>query len=258
MTPKVEIVVPVFNEQRSLETSVQRLHQYLRTRFPIPWLITVADNASTDGTWRIAQELAHRLDGVEAIHLSEKGRGRALRAAWMASSAEVVAYLDVDLSTDLDALFPLVAPLLSGHSGIAIGTRLARGSHVVRGPKRELTSRTYNMLLHRVLRCGFSDAQCGFKALRSDVVHALVPMVRDDAWFFDTELLLLAERNGIRIHEVPVDWVDDPDSKVDILRTASEDLRGVLRMLKTFARGEGRIQPPESVAVACVAGSVPA
>ncbi len=140
---------------------------------------------------------------MRAVHLDEKGRGRALRATWLASPARVVAYMDVDLSTDLDALLPLVAPLLSGHSDVAIGTRLAPGSRVVRGAKREIISRSYNLILKTLLGNGFSDAQCGFKALRADVARALVPLVDDEGWFFDTELLVLAEHNGLRIHEVP-------------------------------------------------------
>ena len=149
------------------------------------------------------------------------------------------AYMDVDLSTDLDALLPLVAPLLSGHSDLAIGSRLARGARVVRGPKREVISRGYNLLLRATLRHECSDAQCGFKAMRADVARALIPLVEDNGWFFDTELLSLAEHNGLRIHEVPVDWVDDPDSTVHLGSTIAGDLRGVLRMLRRFAAGEG-------------------
>jgi putative flippase GtrA len=163
--------------------------------------------------------------------LRRKGRGRALRSAWTASDARVVAYMDVDLSTDLRALLPLVAPLLSGHSDLAIGSRLAHGARVVRGPKRELISRAYNRILHTVLRARFSDAQCGFKAVRRDALDGLLGDVRDEGWFFDTELLVLAQRRGLRIHEVPVDWVDDPDSRVDIVPTALTDLRGVARLL---------------------------
>jgi hypothetical protein len=128
---------------------------------------------------------------------------------------------------------PLVAPLLSGHSDVAIGTRLANGARVVRGPKRELISRSYNRLLHATLRARFSDAQCGFKAVRRDALPGLLADVRDDGWFFDTELLVLAQRRGLRIHEMPVDWVDDPDSRVDIVRTAIEDLKGVARLAAT-------------------------
>lgn len=237
-TAVVEVVVPVHNEEAGLEASIRRLHTYLTEQFPLSWLITVADNASLDRTWPIACRLVYELDGVQAVHLDAKGRGRALRAAWSASPAPVVAYMDVDLSTDLDALLPLVAPLVSGHSDVAIGTRLAPASRIVRGPKREAISRSYNLLLRATLHNGFSDAQCGFKAVRSDVARALLPLVEDQGWFFDTELLVLAEANGLRIHEVPVDWVDDPDSRVDVVSTARDDLLGIWRMLKRMARGD--------------------
>ncbi|MEA2311472.1 MAG: hypothetical protein QOE28_1440 [Solirubrobacteraceae bacterium] len=229
--PQVEVVIPVFNEEDALERSVRRLHRYLSDEFPFSWRIVVADNASTDATPAIAERLAGSLPGVSVLRLERKGRGRALRAAWSASGADVVAYMDVDLSTDLRGLLPLVAPLLSGHSDLAIGTRLARGARVVRGPKRELISRGYNRILHTVLRARFSDAQCGFKAARTAALRGgLLDGVRDDGWFFDTELLVLAQRRGLRIHEVPVDWIDDPDSRVAIVPTALDDLRGVARL----------------------------
>jgi putative flippase GtrA len=234
----VEIVVPVFNEERDLEPSVRRLHGFLQRHFPFTATITIADNASTDGTWTVATALADELEGVSAVHLDAKGRGRALRQAWTASDARVVAYMDVDLSTDLAALLPLVAPLLSGHSDVAIGSRLSHSARVVRGPKRELISRGYNLLLHTTLRTRFSDAQCGFKALRAECARALLPHVLDSAWFFDTELLVLAERSGLRIAEVPVDWVDDPDSRVDVLGTALADLRGIVRLARAILRRE--------------------
>ncbi|MEA2444183.1 MAG: hypothetical protein QOJ12_1475 [Thermoleophilales bacterium] len=226
----IDIVVPVHNEEATLEQSVRRLHRFLSDGFPFSWRIVIADNASADGTENVARVLAARLPGVRVMRLERKGRGRALRSAWAASDARVVAYMDVDLSTDLRALLPLVAPLMSGHSDIAIGSRLANGARVVRGPKRELISRAYNRLLHTTLRARFTDAQCGFKAVRADVLPGLLDDVRDDGWFFDTELLVLAQRRGLRIHEVPVDWVDDPDSRVDIVPTAIADLRGIARL----------------------------
>ncbi|WP_109528018.1 glycosyltransferase [Nocardia aurea] len=245
-TALVEIVVPVHNEERALAASVGRLHAYLTESFPYDFRITIADNASTDGTWPIARDLAARLPNVRAVHLDEKGRGRALRRVWSGSDADVLSYMDVDLSTGLDAFLPLVAPLLSGHSDLAIGTRLARASRTVRGPKREFVSRCYNLIL-RVMGAGFSDAQCGFKAVRADIAQALLPEVEDEQWFFDTELLLLAERNGMRIHEVPVDWVDDPDSRVDIVRTAIDDLRGLARVTRKVLSGAARVPVPPSV-----------
>ena len=235
--PVLDVVVPVFNEQAMLAESVRRLHRHLADEFPFPARITITDNASTDETPRIAAELALELPEVRVVRLEEKGRGRALHAAWSTSDAPVLAYMDVDLSTDLAALAPLVAPLISGHSDVAIGSRLARGSRVVRGPKREVISRCYNLLLKTALAAGFSDAQCGFKAIRADVAQRLLPHVADTGWFFDTELLVLAQRSGLRIHEVPVDWVDDPDSRVDILATAAADLKGIARLLKGFATG---------------------
>lgn len=240
----LDIAVPVYNEQATLESSIRRLHAYLTDALEQTWRITIADNASTDETAAIADRLAAELSGVVAVHLPLKGRGRALKHVWGASPAEVLVYLDEDLSTDLAALPPLVAPLLSGHSDLAIGTRLGRTSRVTRGGKREFISRGYNLLLRRTMSVGFSDAQCGFKAIRRDVAQRLLPLVEDDAWFFDTELLILAERCGLRIHEIPVDWVDDPQSSVDIVRTATDDLKGMVRVGTNIARG--RI-PIESV-----------
>ena len=226
----VEIVIPVYNEERALAVSIHRLHRFLDTHLPFSWQITIADNASTDITPDIARALAEELDRVRVLHVAQKGRGRALRAAWSASRAAVVAYMDVDLSTDLHAILPLLAPLVSGHSEVAIGSRLARGSRVSRGRKREFISRSYNQILRLVLRARFTDAQCGFKAVRAAVVPELLAAVRDESWFFDTELLIAAQRRGMRIHEVPVDWIDDPDSRVDIVSTALADLRGVARV----------------------------
>jgi putative flippase GtrA len=232
--PEVEIVVPARNEERDLTPSVRRLHAYLAARFPFSARITIADNGSTDGTWAAAVALADELDLVRAVRLEQPGRGRALRSVWSASDAYVLAYMDVDLSTDLNALLPLVAPLLSGHSDVAIGSRLARGARVTRGPRREVISRCYNLLLHATLRVGFSDAQCGFKAIRADHARRLLPLTQDVSWFFDTELLVLAERAGLRIHEIPVDWIDDSDSRVDLISTALADLRGIARLASPF------------------------
>jgi len=216
---------------------VRRLHEYLTSRFPFPAVITIADNASKDTTLAVAQSLATELPRVRVLHLDAKGRGRALRAAWLQSDAQIVTYMDVDLSTDLNALLPLVAPLVSGHSDLAIGSRLARGARVKRGPKREFISRAYMLVLRLSLGAHFSDAQCGFKAMRTSVAKQLVPNIRDEGWFFDTELLILAQRAGLRVHEVPVDWTDDPDSRVAIVRTAVEDLKGVWRL--RFGRDSG-------------------
>ena len=234
---RVEIVIPVLNEERDLGPSVRRLREYLAGHFPFAAVITIADNGSTDGTWARALDLEDEFAAVRAVRIERPGRGGALRSIWSESQAEVYAYMDADLSTDLNALLPLVAPLLSGHSDVAIGTRLARGARVIRGPRRETISRCYNLLLHALLGTRFSDAQCGFKAIRADAARALLPLTADTGWFFDTELLVLAERAGLRIHEVPVDWIDDADSRVNVISTALADLRGIVRLGTGLARG---------------------
>jgi putative flippase GtrA len=233
--PIVDIVLPVYNEEADLRRNVLRLLDHLEHGFPFTCRVTIADNASTDHTRQIARSLAADLPQVKTVHLDQRGRGRALKAAWSASDAQVLVYMDIDLATGLDALLPLVAPLVSGHSDLAIGTRLARSSTVERGPKREVISRGYNLLTKLVLRTRFSDAQCGFKAVRADRARALLPWIEDDGWFFDTELLVVAERAGLRIHEVPVDWTDDPDSRVDIVPTAAADLKGIARVGRSLA-----------------------
>jgi putative flippase GtrA len=236
MPPVLDVVVPVHDEEVDLEPCLRRLHAHLST-LPWPFRITVAENASTDHTVEVAHRVAEELPDVAVLQVAEAGRGRALRTAWLRSDAPVLVYMDVDLSTDLAALLPLVAPLLSGHSDLAIGTRLSPSARVVRGVKREVISRGYNLLLRGTLATSLSDAQCGFKAIRADVAARLLPLVEDTGWFFDTELLVLAERAGLRIHEVPVDWVDDPDSRVDIVRTARGDLAGIVRMTRALATG---------------------
>jgi glycosyltransferase involved in cell wall biosynthesis len=248
--PVLDIAIPVFNEERVLEQSVRVLHAHVHTVIPFATRITIVDNASEDATRLIGKQLAAELDGVRLLHLAEKGRGRAIRTAWTASDARVLAYMDVDLSTSLGTLGALIAPLLSGSSDISIGSRLTRGARVTRSAKRELISRGYNLLLRSVLHTRFRDAQCGFKAIRAEVARELLPAVRDQGWFFDTELLVFAQRGGLRIHEVPVEWVEDPDSRVNIPRTVITDLRGVLRMVQhpqpggTTLRGQN-IRPQE-------------
>jgi putative flippase GtrA len=238
--PVVELAIPVHNEELTLEASVRALRSYLDESFPFCATIRVIDNASTDDTWAVATRLVSTLSGVSALQLDEKGKGRAVRAAWSTSSAQIVAYMDVDLSTHLGALLPLVAPLLSGHSDVAIGSRLAPGAHVLRGVRRELVSRSYQFLLRLAFRSQFSDATCGFKAARRETAEMLLPLVSDEHWFFDTEFLVLAERNGFRIHEVPVDWIDDADSRVKVRAVACSDLKGIGRLVRSRATGQER------------------
>ncbi|MGP3914783.1 glycosyltransferase [Nonomuraea sp. 10N515B] len=238
----VDIVIPVLNEERALPGCVRTLAAFLDDRFPLPWRITIMDNGSTDATWPLAAALAGEFDQVHARRIDVRGRGAALRTAWRDSPADIVAYMDVDLSTDLDALFPLVAAVASGHSEIAIGTRLAHSARTRRSLRREVVSRSYNALLRYGFGAGFSDAQCGFKAARTDVVRPLMDKVEDNGWFFDTELLLLAEHNGLRVHEVPVDWIEDMDSRVRVVRTAADDLKGLARLAWSMSTGRAGVR----------------
>ena len=246
--PQLDVVVPVHNEAHVLAPQIHILHEHLRAS-GLRFAITIADNASIDATLEVARELARELAGVRVLHLEAKGRGRALRAGWGSSDADVLAYMDVDLSTDLGALAELVAPLLEGHGDLAIGSRLAPGAQVTRGLRREVISRAYNILLRLTLRVDFSDAQCGFKAGRREVIERLLPLTADEEWFFDTELLYLARRNAFAIHEVPVLWVDDPDSRVKVLATAWKDLRGIAR-LRRSERAEAHDRTPAHAATA--------
>src|ERR1035437_6344115 len=236
----VEVVIPVHNEEHVLERSVRTLHAHLGSQLDVPFAITIADSASTDSTLARARTLARELPEVSVLHVDQKGRGRALRAAWGRSEADVVAYMDVALSTGLDALEPLLAPLLQGRGDIAIGSRLAAGAQVTRSLRREVISRAYNVILRVLLRAGFSDAQCGFKAGRREVVQPLLADIEDEAWFFDTELLHLAQRGKLSIHEVPVRWVEDSDSRVDIAATMREDVRGIIRLRRRAREEEHR------------------
>jgi glycosyltransferase involved in cell wall biosynthesis len=244
--PRIEIVVPVKDEAATLRPNIEHLVAGLSASFPFRWTVRIADNGSTDATLDVARDLAREHPGVAVRHLDLPGRGRALATTWAESTADVVAYMDVDLSTNLSALLPLVAPLVSGHSHLAIGSRLAPGARVRRQWKREVVSRVYNGLIHAAFSNHFTDAQCGFKAMRREVVGMLVPRVEDTGWFFDTELLLLAEDEGLRIHEVPVDWVEDLDSRVHLGSTIRDDLRGLARMRGRIGRLHHRHEEPSA------------
>jgi glycosyltransferase involved in cell wall biosynthesis len=231
MRQRLEVVVPVHNEQLCLAAGIRRLHTHARAALPeLDVSITIADNASTDETAALARQLAEELPGVSLMRIEQQGRGRALRAAWGASDAELVAYMDVDLSTDLEALAPLVRPLCRAEADLAIGSRLAPGAEVERCLKRELISRAYNRLLRLLLNLRCSDAQCGFKAARREALVPLLDRIESQTWFFDTELLHLAEREGLTIFELPVRWIEDRDSSVRIVVTAIENLRGIARL----------------------------
>lgn len=246
--PRVNVTLPVYNEAAQLAGSVRRVTEFLATLPQWRWELVIADNGSTDGTRQMAEELAgeYREDRsqipeagcpildrpitLRVVHLDQAGRGRALREVWLTSDADVLSFMDIDLSTDLAHLPELIGVVTEGRADLAIGSRLLPGSQTTRGWKRELLSRGYNWLLHRALGLRVADAQCGFKAISRRAAQALLPQVADTGFFFDTELLVLAQRQGWRIAELPVRWVDDPDSRVRLLRTIAQDLRGVWRL----------------------------
>jgi glycosyltransferase involved in cell wall biosynthesis len=226
----VDVVIPVYNEERALEPSVTTLRDFLQERCRYNWRIVIADNASVDRTLEVAERLSSLYPEVSYLHLDEKGRGRALRRAWLDSEADVVSYMDVDLSTDLGAFPQLIDGLVEEGYHVAIGSRLQQGAQVQRQWKREIISRCYNLLIKLMFQNKFSDAQCGFKALTRQAVVDLVPIVKDQGWFFDSELLLRAEQQGYQIYEVPVRWIDDPDSRVNVFQTAWGDFKGLVRV----------------------------
>jgi glycosyltransferase involved in cell wall biosynthesis len=229
--PQLDIVIPVYNEAHVLAGSIEKLRAYLtKHSFPYTWRVTVADNASTDATLQVAHELEDKLGDVSVVHLDQKGRGRALKKAWLESDADAMAYMDVDLSTDLDALLPLARAVLDEGYDVSTGSRMTKGSNIVRSLRRETTSRGFITLIKLFFFSKLSDTQCGFKAISRKAAHELLPQVENNEWFFDTELLLLAEKGGYRVKDVPVHWIEDTDSRVNVRKTVMEDLQGLARM----------------------------
>ena len=230
--PLIDIVVPVLNEEKILQKSIMTLDEYMAKHLPYRYQITIADNGSQDKTLEIAKNLAEKHQSVQVVSLAERGRGRALKRVWQNSSADILTYMDVDLSTSLDDFPPMIQPLVAGEAGVAIGSRLTKGSKTTRGVKREFISRCYNNIIKWTSGTKFSDAQCGFKAIRRDVAAKFLPKIKDNEWFFDTELLIKTERAGVPIHEQPVTWTEDTDSRVKIVKTAVDDLKGLYRVNK--------------------------
>ncbi len=226
----VDIVIPVYNEEHVLAESLSTLRKFLAHGFEHEYRIVVADNASTDSTLALAQKLAQKHADVASLHIPQKGRGRALRAAWLTSPADILSYMDVDLSTDLVAFPPLIEAIAGEGYDIAIGSRLARGADTQRSLKREAISRSYNVMIKGLFFTRFSDAQCGFKAVSRRAAQDLVPLIENNEWFFDTEMLILAEKAGYRVKEIPVRWLEDPDTRVNVPKTVWEDIRGLMRL----------------------------
>jgi glycosyltransferase involved in cell wall biosynthesis len=228
----VDLVIPVLNEEQALPGCIAQLREFLGSSLSEhQWRIVVADNGSTDGTLDIAKAAAEAHPGqVAYVHLDIRGRGRALRKAWLESDADVVSYMDVDLSTGLDAFPTMVNGIVNDGYHVAFGSRLAKGARIKRSPKREVISRTYNLIIRGMMRTRFKDAQCGFKALSRGAAQVLIPAIVNNHWFFDTELLVIGEKRGFRMLEVPVSWDEDADTRVKIVPTVTEDLKGLARL----------------------------
>ena len=238
----VDVVIPVLNEEHSLGRCIETLGAFLQDNLRHDWRIVVADNGSTDATLAVATGFAEsRPNEVGVIHLDERGRGRALKRAWRESTADVVSYMDVDLSTGLDAFPPLVAAITDEGCHLAWGSRLSPESQTERSFKREFISQSYNRIIRLSMGTHFRDAQCGFKAMGRAAADVLLPHIEDNGWFFDTELLVIAEKRGFRWKEIPVAWEEDPDTRVKVVKTAIDDLRGLARLR---FRGIPRIQVP--------------
>tara|TARA_B100000315_G_C14493783_1_gene548908 strand:+ start:367 stop:1131 length:765 start_codon:yes stop_codon:yes gene_type:complete len=226
---KIDIVIPVYNEQHVLEKSINELRNYLQEYFNYQWKIIIANNASTDMTLQKAQELSLKYSDVSYIDIGRKGRGRAVRKAWEESEADILSYMDVDLSTRLNYFNELVDELIKGND-IATGSRLMKKSEVKRSFLREILSQGYNIIVKAVLFTNFSDAQCGFKAVKQRVVKEILPLIKDNEWFFDTELLVLGEKLGYKIKDIPIKWIEDQDSRVKLFKTVCNYLKNIIRL----------------------------
>jgi glycosyltransferase involved in cell wall biosynthesis len=237
---RLECFIPAYNEATDLEPNVVRLLAFCREALGESFRVTIVDNGSTDGTPGAADALALCHPEVAALHFTEKGRGRALRRSFLRSEAQWLGYMDADLSTHLAALPPALARLADG-AELVIGSRLLPGAHIRRRLHREVLSRTYNALVRAAFGSRLSDHQCGFKFLTREACRDLVPRTEDDLWFFDTELLVLAQRARRRVDEIPVDWIEDLGSSVRIARTVVDDLRGILRLRRRLAVAHGSL-----------------
>jgi glycosyltransferase involved in cell wall biosynthesis len=238
---KLLVTIPVYNEEQALPVSIPQLHAFLSERMPdYDWMIEIADNASIDKTPDVSRLLCEQHSRVRYLRLEQKGRGRALKKSWMGSDADICSYMDVDLSTNLESFPPMIDALARRGYDIGTGSRLMKGANTERSVKREVISRTYNVMVKAIFFTRFSDAQCGFKAVTRQVIETLLPMIEDNVWFFDSELLIIGEKSGYRIFDVPVKWIEDLDTRVKIYRTAMDDIKGLLRVRRHMYGGRYR------------------
>lgn len=227
---KVFLVIPVYNEEAVLEQNITKLHSFFHEKnIPFSIEMCIADNGSTDNTGIIAKQLLKKYPSMTYLYLDQKGRGRALKKAWTESTADIVSYMDVDLSTELDAYIPLIEAIAQG-ADIATGSRYLHTSKIDRKLIREFLSRSYNFLLHCFFHLSVLDSQCGFKAVSKKTADFLLPLVKDNFWFFDTELLLLANYYHLNVIEIPIVWTKGKYSKVKMPSTAYDYIKNMIRM----------------------------
>lgn len=231
----VEITVPVYNEEKELAKNILTLLHFCEKNLKnYDWHITIADNASNDNTPIIGATLAKNTTKISLFRLEQKGRGRAVKRVWSQSGSDFCVYMDLDLSTDLVHLPKILEVLQNGYD-IAIGSRLARGAKVEgRTVLREFTSRVLNFFFIRLFfQTHFTDAQCGFKGITKKAVNELIPHIKDNDWFFDGEMLIVGEKSGYKIYEIPVHWIDNPGSTVRLLSTIRNDIEAMVRLHQT-------------------------
>ena len=229
---KVDIVIPVYNEEVNLEKNINILTEWLKNNFKYEWIVTIADNGSTDNTKKIAKDLDMKNKKIILKEITSKGRGIALRESWLSSTSDICAFMDIDLSTELEYLNEIIYPIVELECEICCGSRWMSSSNVKRGLFRGILSWSYNFILQTTLGLKIKDSQIGFKAIKTDTAKKVIPLIKDNEWFFDTELLLISQKNDLKIKQIPVIWIDHPKSTVVVLKTVKMFLRNVWRMKK--------------------------
>ncbi len=235
----VNITFPVLNEERILKEDVMKFYNFLKkSKFPYRFEITICDNGSIDDTKKVGEKLEKKVKEINYLRLSRKGRNFALKSSWTKSKASVVSYMDIDLATDLRFFLPMINMIIKDNCDLVVGNRLGLKSKVIdRNFKREFLSRNYNLLLRMFFFHKIRDHQCGFKAIKRNSFLKLnkeIPDIKEEIWFLDTELIIRAIKNKMKVEEIDVIWKDDPDSKVKVVKAVLEDLKGIVRLRKEF------------------------
>ncbi|MBD3359736.1 MAG: glycosyltransferase [Candidatus Buchananbacteria bacterium] len=234
MDNKILLALPVYNEEKVLEKSVLKLYNYFKNNIKDDWQIVIVNNASIDKTKKVADSLAQKFLKVDSLNLEDKGRGNALKNVWQKYEADIYAYCDIDLATDIFAFKKLFNSIINGSANIAIGARYIKGSQTKRTLNRLIYSKVYIFLVRLFFPTKIKDFQCGFKAVDKKTVSEILPLVKDKEWFFDTELLLIAEKNDFKIKEIAVQWKENPETKVKFIRTIYDYIENLIKFKKYY------------------------